>query len=367
MRDDAGEAADTGSIAVDLTLVRPVALAARFTVQGFTALLGASGAGKSSLLKALAGLLPAAGAPFAGLPAERRPVGYLPQAAALFPHLSVWRNVAYGLDGSGPARRAAALAWLDRLGLADLADRSPHQLSGGQQQRVALLRALARRPALLLLDEPTSALDAANREASLAEVRGQLRALNIPALVATHEPMLAAQADRVVVLHGGRIVQEGPPAALFAGPADPDAAALLGWRNVFTATALGDDGHGGMRLAWDDAGCTLRVPAGPLLAAGAAVRWGIPAGAVCLVGSGEAPAGGAPGGAPGGRRAGDNTVTGEVIGRFATSDRAGCTLRCGRAELVLALPPAARLPAVGEAVAVSLPPAAVLVWGAGDR
>ena len=362
MAADAGEAAGTGSIAVDLTLTRPVALAARFTVQGFTALLGASGAGKSSLLKALAGLLPAAGAPFAGLPAERRPVGYLPQAAALFPHLSVWRNVAYGLDGAREARRAAALAWLDRLGLADLADRSPQQLSGGQQQRVALLRALARRPALLLLDEPTSALDAANREASLAEVRGQLRALNIPALVATHEPMLAAQADRVAVLHAGRIVQEGPPAPLFAAPADPNAAALLGWRNLFDATVLGADGPGGIRLAWEAAGCTLRLPARPGLTAGGAVRWGIPAGAVCLLAPGASPG---PGAAIGPDCA--NRAAGEVIGRFATSDRTGCTVRCGRAELVLALPPAARLPAVGEAVAVWLPPEALLVWGAGDR
>ena len=361
MRDDAGEAGGAGSITVDLTLDRPVALAARFTVQGFTALLGASGAGKSSLLKALAGLLPAAGAPFGGLPAERRPVGYLPQAAALFPHLSVWRNVAYGLDGPGRARRAAALAWLDRLGLADLADRQPHQLSGGQQQRVALLRALARRPALLLLDEPTSALDAANREASLAEVRGQLRALNIPALVATHEPMLAAQADRVAVLHGGRIMQEGPPAALFAAPADPDTAALLGWRNVFTATVLGADGQGGVLLAWESAGCTLRVPARAGLAVGATVRWGIPAGALRLPGVGAGPG---PGAAIGPE--GQNRLAGEVIAHFATSDRAGCTLRCGRAELVWALPPAARLPTVGTVVEVSLPPAALLVWGAGE-
>ncbi len=362
MGDEAGEAAGTASIAVDLTLTRPVAVRARFTVQGFTALLGASGAGKSSLLKALAGLLPAAGTPFAGLPAERRPVGYLPQAAALFPHLSVWRNVAYGLDGARDARRAAALAWLDRLGLGDLADRSPHQLSGGQQQRVALLRALARRPALLLLDEPTSALDAANREASLAEVRGQLRALNIPALVATHEPMLAAQADRVAVLHGGRIVQEGPPAALFAAPADPDAAALLGWRNVFAATVLGDDGHGGLLAAWEQAGCMLRLPARPGLGVGRAVRWGIPAGAVRLLGPEAHPAPGAVFGLEG-----QNRVAGAVIGRFATSDRAGCTLRCGRAELILALPPAARLPALGEAVEVWLPPEALLVWGAGER
>ncbi|MDE2581559.1 MAG: ABC transporter ATP-binding protein, partial [Rhodospirillales bacterium] len=223
-------AAPPAGLAVDLTLTRPVALAARFAVRGFTVLLGASGEGKSSLLKALAGLLPARGAPFDGLPAHRRPVGYLPQGAALFPHLPVWRNVAYALDGSRRKRRQAAMAWLDRLGLGALAERYPAQLSGGQQQRVALLRALARHPALLLLDEPTASLDAATGEAIMREVIARLHELGIPALVATHDALLAAMADHVAVMHGRQVVQEGPPEAVFAAPADPAAAELLGWR-----------------------------------------------------------------------------------------------------------------------------------------
>ncbi|MGH7041135.1 MAG: ABC transporter ATP-binding protein, partial [Acetobacteraceae bacterium] len=272
-------ASDTPGLVVDLRLTRPVALAARFTIRGFTVLLGASGEGKSSLLKALAGLLPASGEPFGGLPAHRRPVGYLPQGSALFPHLPVWRNVAYALDGPRAERRRAAMAWLDRLGLDALAERYPAQLSGGQKQRVALLRALARHPALLLLDEPTASLDAATGEGIVAELIARTRELGLPALVATHDAVLAAMADHVAVMHGRRVVQEGPPEEVFAAPADPDAAALLGWRNLFTGVMRGADAAGGL-VGWEAAGVVLRQRARPSALPGAPVRWGISAGAV---------------------------------------------------------------------------------------
>ena len=339
----ASQAPAPARLAVDLRLTRPMPLVARFAVRGFTVLLGASGAGKTTLLKALAGLLPAAGEPFAGLPAHRRPVGYLPQGAALFPHLTVWRNVAFALDGTGRARRAAALAWLDRLGLADLAERYPAQISGGQRQRVALLRALARHPALLLLDEPTASLDAATGEAIMAELIARTREFGVPALVASHDALLAAMADHVAVLHGGTVAQEGAPEAVFAQPVDSASAGLLGWRNLYSGEVRGD----GTILGWDSGGVTLRLRA---RAPEGRVRWGVPAGAVQL----------AMGGA-GGR---ENRVGGIVSGRAVLSDQAIARVRCGAAEIVLSLPLAAvaGLPPVGEAVTLAIPAEAIRVW-----
>ncbi|MDE2006773.1 MAG: ABC transporter ATP-binding protein [Rhodospirillales bacterium] len=330
-------------IAVDLRLARPVPLAARFAIRGVTVLLGASGAGKTTLLRALAGLVPAAGGPFAYLPAERRPIGYLPQGAGLFPHLTVWRNVAFALDGTRRNRRAAALAWLERLGLASLADRYPAQLSGGERQRVALLRALARHPSLLLLDEPTASLDAATGEAVIAELIARARAMALPALIASHDAVLAAMADHVAILHGGRLAQEGNPADLFAAPADPDCAALLGWRNLFAGIVRED----GVTLDWPAAGVSLRLathaPAGP-------ARFAIPAGAPRL--------------APAGAGARENRIGGVLTARAALSDRLLVRIGCGTAELALTLPlaAAAGLGAPGEATALILPAEAIRVW-----
>jgi ABC-type Fe3+/spermidine/putrescine transport system ATPase subunit len=350
---DVPPASAAAGLAVDLRLTRPVALAARFTIRGFTVLLGASGEGKSSLLKALAGLLPAAGEPFGGLPAHRRPVGYLPQGSALFPHLSVWRNVAYALDGPRAERRAAAVAWLDRLGLGSLAERYPAQLSGGQKQRVALLRALARHPALLLLDEPTASLDAATGEAVMAELIARTRELGLPALVATHDALLAAMADHVAVMHGRRVVQEGAPEEVFAAPVDPEAAALLGWRNLFTGSLRGADAAGSAQLAWEAAGTVLRLRVRPPALPGVTVSWGISAGAVHLLPPG--PVGG------GGR---ENRVAGEVVARHALSDRSVCAVRCGKAEVMVGAPPGCGL-RPGEPVTLGFPAEAIRLWGAG--
>jgi len=158
---------------VEYRLPHPISLDIALDIAGFTVLLGLSGAGKTSLLKAIAGLIPGTGTIYSGLPPQQRPVGYMPQDGALFPHLSVWRNVAYAMRGSRRVKYAKARDLLERVGLTELAARDPRTLSGGQRQRVALARALAREPELLLLDEPTNALDAATRQ----QVLGELRAL----------------------------------------------------------------------------------------------------------------------------------------------------------------------------------------------
>lgn len=216
---------------IEYRLEWPLAIEAALLVDGFTVLAGASGEGKTSLLKAIAGLLPGAGRPYGGLPPQRRPVGYLPQGFALFPHLRAWENVAFALPGKSVGR-AAALELMARLGIASLAERFPDALSGGQQQRVALARALGRKPELLLLDEPTSALDPATRDAVFGELVEEIRRIGLPTLAVTHDVHLAAMADRMALMVGRKIVQQGTPREVFGGPVDGRAARLLGYRNV---------------------------------------------------------------------------------------------------------------------------------------
>ena len=267
---------------VQLRLPEPFCLEVDFEVDGFTVLLGASGAGKTVLLKALAGLLPSRGEPFDGLPPQRRPVGYMPQGHVLFPHLCAWQNVAYAFGGALRRHRTAALELLAAVGLEDRALHFPAQLSGGQQQRVALARALARAPQVLLLDEPTSALDASLRDAVAAELIVRLRRLGVPALATTHDVGLAAMADRVVLLVDGRIVQQGTPAEVLAHPCGIAAAALLGWRNRFEATVLQRQ-HGCCVARWDAGdGAQLRLP--PIDAAvGETLDWLVEVDAVRLL------------------------------------------------------------------------------------
>ena len=207
------------------------------------ALLGPSGSGKSTVLKIVAGLEPPdagrvlfSGRDVTGLPPERRGVGMLFQSYALFPHLSAYDNVAFGLVERRWPRdriRARVTELLERTGLAAHAAKRPHQLSGGERQRVALARALAPRPSLLLLDEPLAALDLRLREELLLLLRQVLREEGVSALYVTHDQAEAfALADRVLVIREGRRVQEGPPPEVYARPKDAWTARFLGHKNV---------------------------------------------------------------------------------------------------------------------------------------
>ncbi|HET9016605.1 MAG TPA: ATP-binding cassette domain-containing protein [Thermomicrobiaceae bacterium] len=235
------------------------------------ALLGPSGAGKSVTLRALAGLLgPDAGQVRLGadelgrLAPEVRPIGYVPQDAALFPHLTVWQQVLFGTD----ADPGLATWWLGRLGLAGLEDRLPGQLSGGQRQRVALARALVRRPRLLLLDEPFSALDTPVREELRRELRALQRETGVATVLVTHDPREAAfLAEEIVVLEAGRGLQSGSRAEVFGHPATPVVARLLGMADLrpgrLVRHDLLDTGRGQLAVAAPD------------LPEGAAVTWGV--------------------------------------------------------------------------------------------
>ncbi len=197
--------------------------------------LGPNGAGKTTLLRALAGLLPlelgrvelggvVLDDPAADVfvPTERRSIGMLFQDYLLFPHLTALDNVAFGLRTRGQSRRvarAAAAAWLERVGIGDREHARPRALSGGQAQRVALARALAPDPRLLLLDEPLAALDASSREELREELGAHLASFEGVSLVVTHDPFEAATlADQLVVLEEGRVTQAGPPADVAANP-----------------------------------------------------------------------------------------------------------------------------------------------------
>ncbi|MFJ9407211.1 ABC transporter permease [Streptomyces sp. NPDC101393] len=214
------------------------------------AVVGPNGAGKTTLLRALLGLTPRARAELrlgdtdvTALPPHRRGVAWVPQDGALFPHLSALANTAYGLRAHGVARgeaRRAAQQWLNRLGVGALAGRKPAQLSGGQAQRVALARALAARPRLLLLDEPLAALDQTTRAHVRHTLRGHLAGFGGVCLIVTHDPVEAVSlADRVLVLDGGRTLQDAPPAEVTRHPRSPWVARMLG-RNAWPGTATGD-------------------------------------------------------------------------------------------------------------------------------
>ncbi|WP_295809170.1 ABC transporter ATP-binding protein [uncultured Victivallis sp.] len=208
-------------------------------------LLGPSGCGKSTLLRILAGLVkPDGGAirfdgrDITSLPPEKRRAAMVFQNYALWPHLSVFENVAFGLRAEGADRatiRREVTAALELVQLADCADRRVPSLSGGQQQRVALARALAVRPALLLLDEPLSNLDARLRDTMRREIRRICKERQLTAIYVTHDRQEAlSMADRLAVMQGGEIRQLGAPEEVYQFPVDRFVAGFLGDANFLT-------------------------------------------------------------------------------------------------------------------------------------
>jgi iron(III) transport system ATP-binding protein len=219
----------------------------------FLTLLGPSGCGKTTTLRMIAGFeQPTSGRVVLGdrdvttLPPQKRDVGMVFQNYALFPHLDVWENVAFGLKSRGD-RRDGIGAKVERaltlVEMAPYARRKVQALSGGQQQRVALARALAPEPPLLLLDEPLSNLDAALRERTRDELRALLKQLGMTAVFVTHDQEEAfALSDRVAVLDRGRLQQLGTPETLYLSPVNAFVASFLGRANFFAATMDSVDG-----------------------------------------------------------------------------------------------------------------------------
>lgn len=210
---------------------------------GLTAVVGASGCGKTTLLRLIAGFeTPDAGSLSIDgrnvfgdkhfVPPHRRRVGYVAQDGALFPHLSVGQNIAYGLRGGlrGSGARSRVEQLLETVSLdAGFISRRPHELSGGQQQRVALARALARQPVLMLLDEPFSALDTGLRAVTRKAVAQALAEAAVTTLLVTHDQEEALSiADQVAVMRDGRFTQIGTPRDVYTTPADPFTAQFLG-------------------------------------------------------------------------------------------------------------------------------------------
>ena len=227
------------------------------TIRGgeFVALLGPSGCGKTTALNSLAGLLPLTageivldGRRIDTLPPEKRGFGMVFQNYALFPHLTVRANIAFGLKmrGVGKAETVRRVdAVLGLVHLTEQAHKHPGQLSGGQQQRVAIARAIVMEPPLVLMDEPLSNLDAALRLEMRSEIRRIHQEFGLTTLYVTHDQEEALSlADRLVVLHEGRVSQIGTPADLYEHPANTHVAAFMGYRNLLPLTVTQADAQG---------------------------------------------------------------------------------------------------------------------------
>ena len=232
-------------LAVDLAVDREI-----------TVLYGHSGAGKTLTLEAIAGLLtPREGrielhdkvvfdsASGINVPPQRRNLGYLVQSYALFPHLTVAQNIAYGIGHLSRAERRARVEEIAGMfGLQDLLDRRPARISGGQAQRVALARALVRQPRVLLLDEPFAAVDSSIRRTLRRELRQLAQRLDLSVVMVTHDLTEAYNVgDRLAVIDHGRVLQAGPRDEVFHRPATARAAELLGVQNIVPGRIVGGD------------------------------------------------------------------------------------------------------------------------------
>ncbi len=244
----------------------------------FVSFLGGSGCGKTTTLRIIAGFEAAtsgsvrlAGKDLGPLRPERRPLGFVFQNYALFPNMTVRRNLSFGLKGLGLSRQEQEERvdeLLDKVRLGEFGHRYPRELSGGQQQRVALARALARRPKVLLLDEPLSALDAKIRVHLRGELRALQRELGLTAVYVTHDQEEAlSMSDRIVLMRDGEVEQAGTPEDLYQRPATAYAAAFIGTVNRLSARVV-DPGSGRLAVA----GRELSVPGAEGLAPGEAIQ-----------------------------------------------------------------------------------------------
>jgi ABC-type Fe3+/spermidine/putrescine transport system ATPase subunit len=297
-------------------------------------LLGPSGCGKTTLLRLLAGLeAPDEGAIWfgdrrvEGEPAHRRDIGMVFQNYAIFPHMTVAENVAYGLRARKVAEPALGQAVEAALALVEMAGygaRRPDQLSGGQQQRVALARAMATRPALLLMDEPLSNLDARLRQSMRAEIRRLQKQVGITTVYVTHDQEEAlAISDRIGVMEQGRLLQVGSPVEIYHRPASRAVAAFVGTCSLLAATLSGDVCEaGGARFPLAGAAA---VPGTPFQ--GAAVL-GLRPEMVRVIAVGEAPA------------AGEAALSGTVAEESFLGSFTSLRVRLQTGETITALSPA---------------------------
>ncbi len=216
------------------------------------ALLGSSGCGKSTLLRMLAGFetptkgrILLGGQDVANMPPYERPVNMMFQSYALFPHLNIWENVAFGLKREGLSKAEVQQRTDEMLGLVQLtpyAKRKPHQLSGGQQQRVALARSLAKKPKLLLLDEPLGALDKKLREQTQFELVNIIEKVGVTVVMVTHDQEEAmTMASRIAIMSKGRVLQVGTPKQIYEYPANRFVADFIGNVNLFDGKLTVDE------------------------------------------------------------------------------------------------------------------------------
>jgi putrescine transport system ATP-binding protein len=235
-------------------------------------LLGGSGSGKTTLLRMLAGFeSPSSGAIYidgvdmSAIPPYERPVNMMFQSYALFPHMSVEKNVAFGLEQEGLPReqiRRQVGEILDLVKMGGFGARKPHQLSGGQRQRVALARALVKRPKLLLLDEPLAALDKKLREHTQFELLGIQQRLGVTFVVVTHDQEEAMTlGTRLGVMNHGRIVQVGSPSDIYESPASRFVADFIGSVNLFEGQVREDRAES-VRIECSELGCIVRAERG---------------------------------------------------------------------------------------------------------
>ena len=261
------ERRDAGSFVLDVSLEAP---------PGITILFGPSGAGKSTLLDCVAGLVsPNTGKIAIGesvlfdaarsidVPPQKRRIAYVFQTLALFPHLTVEQNVAYGLrDTSERDRRRRVEEILEAFRIADLRNQKPSQISGGEKQRTALARSLVTQPRLLLLDEPLTGLDAELKAAILGDLRAWNAAKRIPILYVTHSrEEVDALGERVIAIDNGRVVSHGAPMDVLDAPRRKRLALAAGFENLLSATVLDlREPDGVMRVRFNESKCEIEVP-----------------------------------------------------------------------------------------------------------